>query len=144
MAATSTYKTYLMHYTSGTTPAWEKLVDITEFPNLGGDPELLDCTTLSDKMRVYIMGIENTEGLSFGANYDKTTYNTLSGMSGNKKYAVWFGGTLSGTTMVPDGSEGKFSLEGELSVYVNGAGVNAVRTMTITIAPSTEISFAAS
>ena len=144
MAATSTYKTFLMHYTSGTTPAWEKLCDITEFPNLGGDPELLDATTLSDPMRVFVLGIQNNEGLVFGANYDKTLYSTLSSMSANKKYSVWFGGEMSGSTLVPDGSLGKFDFEGEMSVYVNGAGVNAIRTINITIAPTTKISFSAS
>lgn len=142
--ATSTYKTYLMHQSTGTTPTWSKLLDITEFPNLGGDPELLDTTTLSDKMRTFILGIQNNEGLQFTANYDKTLYNTLSGMSGSQHYGVWFGGAVSGNTVEPDGSDGKFTFDGELSVYVNGAGVNAVRTMNITIAPTTEITFSAS
>ena len=45
--AISTYMTFLMHKKE---TAWEKLLDITEFPDLGGDPELLETTTLSDKM----------------------------------------------------------------------------------------------
>lgn len=36
--ATSTYMTFLMHKKE---TAWEKLLDITEFPDLGGDPELI-------------------------------------------------------------------------------------------------------
>ena len=38
--ATSTYMTFLMHKKE---PTWEKLLDITEFPDLGGDPELTKC-----------------------------------------------------------------------------------------------------
>ena len=140
MAATSTYQSYLMHGNGSTPPAYTKLCDITEFPNLGGDPELLDATTLSDPMRVFVLGIQNTEGMAFTANYDAATYSTLAALTEEAPYAVWFGADGSG----PKGDKGKFSFKGQLSVYVNGAGVNAVRTMTITIAPTTEITFSAS
>ncbi len=49
--AISTYKIFLMQKN---TSAWEKLLDITEFPDLGGAPEMLETTTLSDKMQTYI------------------------------------------------------------------------------------------
>ena len=137
--ATSTYKTFLMHG-SGTTPTWSKLVDIKEFPDIGSDPEMLETTTLSDKMKTFIMGIQNNEGMNFNANYDKTDYQALKALEGkNEKYAVWFGGTVSGGTVTPTGSEGKFSFEGELAVHVTGGSVNEVRGMAITIAPSTVI-----
>lgn len=137
--ATSTYKTFLMHYASN---SWSKLIDIKEFPDLGGTPEMIDVTTLSDKMMRYVMGVQSNEGMSFTANYDKTDYTALQALTGkNEKYGVWFGGTESGGTLTPSGNEGKFSFEGELSVFVAGAGVNAARDMTITIAPSTVITF---
>ena len=59
-----------------------------------------------------------------------------------ENYAVWFGGTESGGTVTPSGNKGKFSFKEYLDVFVSGAGVNEVRNMTITIAPSTPISFA--
>ena len=43
--AISTYKVFLMKKTSET---WSKLIDIKDFPDLGGSPELLETTTLSD------------------------------------------------------------------------------------------------
>ena len=136
---TSTYKTFLMHYSSST---WSKLVDIKEFPDLGGTPEMIDVTTLSDKMMKYVLGVQSNEGLTFTANYDKNDYTALQALAGsNQKYSVWFGGTESGSTLTPSGAEGKFDFEGELSVFVVGAGVNAARDMSITIAPSTEITF---
>lgn len=136
--ATSTYKSFLMHKTSsGST--YEKLVDITEFPDLGGKPEMLETTTLSDPAKTYIAGIQDTASMDFKANYDKTDYTALKALEGKtEKYAVWFGAATAGT---PDGSEGKFEFDGQLSVYVDNGGVNAVRTMTISIAPSTVISF---
>ena len=67
--ATSTYMTFLMHKTNST---YEKLIDITEFPDLGTDPEMLETTTLSDRMQTFIMGIEGNEAMNFATNYDKT------------------------------------------------------------------------
>lgn len=141
MGATSTYKTYLMHgTTSNNATTYEKLLDIVDFPDLGGTPEMLDTTTLSDKMKTFIMGIQEAEGLEFNANYDKTAYTALAALENQtEKYAVYFGTDSSGN---PDGSDGKFSFEGQLSVHVTGAGVNEVRKMLITIAPTSEITFA--
>ena len=48
---------------------YEKLIDIKEFPDLGGDPEMLETTTLSDKMQTYIAGIQSLDALSFTSNY---------------------------------------------------------------------------
>lgn len=139
--AISTYKVFLMKKgESGET--WSKLVDIKEFPDLGGEPEMLETTTLSDNMQTYIAGIQSLDGLSFSANYDMGTFKTLKALEGKKaSYAVWFGGTELSGTVTPDGSNGKFSFDGELSVYPVGGGVNEVVGMTITIAPSTPITF---
>lgn len=139
--ATSTYKTFLMHK-GASAQAYQKLIDITEFPDLGQEPELLDTTTLSNKMRTYIMGIQGNDGMNFSANYDKDDYTALKALEGQEEdYAVWFGGTESGGTVTPTGSDGKFSFKGELSARVTGGSVNEVRGMAIAIAPTTEISF---
>lgn len=136
--ATSTYMTFLMHKNED---AWEKLLDITEFPDLGGEPELLETTTLSHRMQTYVKGVQSNEGLNFNANYDLTEYKALKALEGkDEEYAVWFGGTETASLPTPTGSEGKFSFRGDLSVFVTGGGVNEVRGMTITIAPSTVIS----
>lgn len=138
--AISTYKVFLMKKTDST---YSKLVDIKEFPDIGGDPEMLETTTLSDKMQTYIKGIQSNEGLSFTANYTKADYATLQALEDSEEdYAIWFGGTESGGVVTPDGSEGKFSFKGELSVHVVGGGVNEVVDMGVTIAPTTVISFA--
>ena len=48
--AISTYKIFLMKKaTAGET--YEKVIDIKDFPDLGGAPEMLETTTLSDKMQ---------------------------------------------------------------------------------------------
>ena len=53
---------------------------------------------------------------------------------------MWFGGTENADgTVTPTGTEGKFFFDGQLSVRVTGGGVNEVRGMGITIAPTTVI-----
>lgn len=135
--AISTYKVFLMKKES---EAYKKLVDIKDFPDLGGAPEMLETTTLSDGMQTYIPGIQSLEALEFTANYDKSDYQTLAALKDTEtEFAVWFGGTESAGVVTPSGSEGKFTFSGKLSVFVVGGGVNEVVDMTITIAPSTPI-----
>ena len=130
--ASSTYGTYLMH--KGTGDTYTKLVDIKDFPDLGGAPEMLETTTLSDAMQTYIEGIQSADALEFTANYTKEDYANLIALKGEREsYAVYFG---------EDGEEGKFEFEGYLSARVTGGGVNEVRGMTISIAPATEITYA--
>lgn len=139
--AISTYKVFLMHK-AAREEAFSKLLDIKEFPDLGGEPEMLETTTLSDNMQTYIPGIQSLDGLSFTANYDKEQFKTLKALEGkDEQYAVWFGGTETGGVLTPDGSNGKFSFTGQLSVYPVGGGVNEVVDMNISIAPSTPIQF---
>lgn len=141
--AISTYKVFFMKKNPPDT--WAKLVDIKEFPDMGGEPEMLETTTLSDNMQTYIAGIQSLDGLTFTANYDKEDFQTLKALEGKENdYAVWFGGTGDAGSLTPDGSNGKFSFKGQLSVFPVGGGVNEVVDMSITIAPSTPITFAAS
>ena len=139
--AISSYKTFLMKGTTvDTTTTWAKLIDIKSFPDLGGDPEQLETTTLSDPAQTFIPGIRQQESLAFTANYTKSDYTTLKALEGvSTKFAVWLGGTESGGVATPDGSDGKFEFTGDLRVRVTGKGVNEVQEMTITITPSTAI-----
>lgn len=140
--AISTYKIFLMKKaTAGDT--WEKLIDIKDFPDLGGSPEMLETTTLSDKMQTYIPGIQSLDALEFTANYTKEDFTKLKALEGvDSEYAVWFGGTESGGVVTPTGTDGKFEFRGQLSVFPVGGGVNEVVDMTVTIAPSTPIEMA--
>lgn len=136
--AISTYKVFLMKKDTST---YAKVIDIKEFPDLGGAPEMLETTTLSDKMQTYIPGIQSLDSLEFTANYTLEDYKKLKAMEGQQNdFAVWFGGTEAGDVVTPTGDMGKFKFKGALSVYANGGGTNEVVEMTITIAPSTVIS----
>ncbi len=122
------------------TETWKKVIDIKEFPDLGGAPENLETTTLSDRMQTYIAGIQSLDALEFSANYTLEDFKLLQKLEGKtEKYAVWFGGDEAGDTVTPSGANGKFKFSGQLSVFPVGGGVNEVVGMTITIAPSTPI-----
>lgn len=131
--AISTYGIYLMKGTKGTgeTITYSKLIDIKDFPDLGGAPEMLETTTLSDAMQTYIEGIQSSDALEFSANYTKEDFASCNDLKGIRTpYAVYFG---------EDGTNGKFEFEGYLSARVNGGGVNEVVGMTVSIAPATPI-----
>ena len=137
--AISTYKVFLMYKAEGASD-YSKLIDIKEFPDLGGDPEMLDTTTLSDNMYTYIAGIQQLDALSFTANYTLADYTTLKELEEQDlDLAVWFGGTGTPPDLTPTGSEGKFEFKGQLVAYPNGGGVNEVVNMTVSVAPSTPI-----
>lgn len=138
--AISTYKIFLMMKNSST---YEKLIDIKDFPDLGGSPEMLETTTLSDKMQTYIPGIQSLDALEFTANYTKEDFTKLKALEGQEKeFAVWFGGTEEGNVLTPTGTDGKFQFKGQLSAFPVGGGVNEIVDMTVTIAPSTPITMA--
>jgi hypothetical protein len=135
--ASSTYKSFLMVKNSS---AYEKLIDIKSYPDLGGAPELLDATTLSDPMTVNVMGIQTLEALEFECNYTLADYTKLKEMAGEENdFAIWLGGTETAGVVTPTGSDGKFNFKGQLDVYVNGGGVNEVRNMTVVIAATSAI-----
>lgn len=137
--AISTYKTFLMHK-ENLGASYKKLIDIKEFPDLGGDPEMLETTTLSDKMQTFIAGIQSMDALTFTANYTLAEYKELQKLNGKtESYAVWFGGTGEGASLTPDGSNGKFKFDGQLTCYPTGGGTNEVVNLKISIAPSTPI-----
>lgn len=126
--AISTYGVTLKWGTSSDNSKQE--IDIKDFPDLGGAPELLETTTLSDAAQTYIHGIQSVSAMEFTANYTKADYKAvLDDAHKELYYALEFGNA---------GSEGIFEWQGEHAVWVVGAGVNAVTEMKISIAPSTK------
>ena len=128
--AISTYGISLM-YKASEADSYTQLVPVKDFPDLGGSPELIEVTSLSDSMQVYIPGIQSLDALEFTANYTLTDFKKIKAMEGKEtSFAVWFG---------VDGADGKFEFKGQISAFPVGSGVNEVVEMTITIAPSTPI-----
>lgn len=130
----SSYNAKLMHgKTTGDTTTWEQLIPVKTTPQIGGEREQLETTTLDDDMQTFIDGIQASEKMNFDTNYDSEKYDELKLLEGKEEdYAVWFGNQ-------GDGSAGKYKWKGQLSVYINETEINGVVGMTVGITPTTVI-----
>lgn len=127
-------------YETGTVGTYAKITDIVTYPDMGSAPSKLDSTTLTaEKMKTFILGLQDSPDLTFECNYDKTTYLAIVALTGLKNLRLALGTlTLPGYT----GADGTFSWSGKVSVMLNGGGVDEVRKMTITLSAESEITFA--
>lgn len=110
----------------------EKKVDIKDFPDLIGDPNLLETTTLSDAAQTYIPGIKSTDLMTFTTNFTKTDFQACKADEGK---------TLFYSLEFSDGA--KFTWQGQHTMGVPGKGVDEVIEATINIVPSTSVEFSA-
>lgn len=135
--AISTYQTYLMVRTS-TSGTYAKVIDIKDYPDMIGTPNMLDATTLSNSQEIQIAGIKRAgDGMQFTANYTLANYSAVKALEGHQyDYALWLGGTTAG---VPDGHNGKFEWTGDVTAGFPGKGVDEVQDMTIVASPSTDV-----
>lgn len=125
--------TYLATLKWGTDAASvKKVIDIKEFPDLIGDPNMLETTTMSDDAQTFIPGIKSGDSLAFTYNYTKETFAAVQADEGKSlHYALEFS----------DGS--KFTWQGQHVATLPGKGVDEVIEGGITIAPSTSVEFSA-
>ncbi|MBQ6264898.1 MAG: phage tail protein [Clostridia bacterium] len=130
--AFSSYKTYLMCYNT-TESDYKRLCNIKKLPDLGGSPEALETTTLSNSQNTYTPGLQTFDQLSFTANYTTAMFDSVAGVCDNEStysYAVFLG---------DDGEDGKFYFDAIGNVFKSGVGVNEVQEMTVTLSPATDI-----
>lgn len=143
----STYGTYLKVKASGDSD-YKILCPIQDFPDLGGEPEMLQTTTLGDKAHTYIEGIQSMDALTFNTNlyfgaeteegsflYIKKTYDNTSDSFDFCVDFVKDPDATKVTTLL------RASWTGQLSIWVTGGGVDEVVACTISIAPSTVINY---
>ena len=108
-----------------------ELTNLQEIPELGGDAEAIEITTLADAAHMYTDGILNYgDSLAFKFLYDKTQFNTLLNDTESNTWRV----------ELPDGATCSFS--GSHSVKLDGVGVNAVLTYTLSVKPSSAMTWA--
>lgn len=110
--------------------AVEKVVDIKDFPDMIGDPEMLETTTLSDAQVTNIPGIKSSDTLTFTCNYTKADFTAVNALAGK---ALFYELSFS------DGS--KFTWQGSHTATLPGKGVDEVVEAGVSIAPSTEVVF---
>ena len=108
-----------------------ELTNLQEIPELGGDAESIEITTLADVAHMYTDGIKNYgDSLAFKFLYEKTQFATLNGLKESQQWKV----------ELPDGETCSFG--GTCSVKLDGVGVNAALTYTLSIKPDSEMIWA--
>ena len=111
--------------------AFVALTNLQEIPDLGGDVEAIEITTLADGAHMYTDGIKNYgDSLAFKFLYEAAQFATLNGLSGVTEWKV----------ELPDGEACTFS--GTSSVKLDGVGVNAALTYTLSVKPNSEMAWA--
>lgn len=108
-----------------------ELENLQEIPELGGDAEAIEITTLADPAHMYTDGILNYgDSLAFKFLYAKEQFTTLSAVAEAAEWRV----------ELPDGASCTFS--GTCSVKLDGVGVNAALTYTLSIKPNSAMVWA--
>ena len=119
-----------LSYKNGGT-SYVALTNLQEIPELGGDSEAIEITTLADSAHMYTDGIKNYgDSLAFVFLYEGDQFTTLNGLTGSNDWKV----------DLPDGASCSFS--GTSSVKLSGVGVNAALTYTLAIKPDSEMVWA--
>ena len=119
---------------SGSPSTYIDLTGLKEIPELGVEPEKVENTCLSDKVKKYENGIGDAGDLEFKFKYENSSetspYRVL-------RKAQEDGEILSFEETLPDGT--KFNWDAQVSVKLGGGGVNGVIEFTLKMALQSEI-----
>ena len=120
-----------LSYKTGAAGDFTQLTNLQEIPDLGGETEAIEITTLADDAHMYMDGIKNYgDSIAFKFLYDKTQFETLTGLTGTSTWKV----------TLPDTTTCTFS--GTSSVKLDGIGVNAALSYTLSIKPNSAMVWA--
>lgn len=115
----------------GSGDAFTELTNLQEIPELGGEVEAIEITTLADAAHMYTDGIKNYgDSLAFKFLYEAEQFSTLNALSGSHEWKV----------TLPDGEACTFG--GTCAVKLDGVGVNAALTYTLSVKPNSEMVWA--
>lgn len=104
------------------------LTNLQEIPDLGGEVEAIEITTLADAAHKYTDGLLNYgDSLEFKFLYEEEQFTTLNGLKDSQQWKV----------SLPNGATCSFG--GSCSVRLDGVGVNAALTYTLAIKPNSEM-----
>lgn len=108
-----------------------ELTNLQEIPELGGDTDSIEITTLADAAHMYTNGIKSYgDSLTFKFLYEKEQFTTLNALTGSETWKV----------ELPDTTKCTFTGTG--SVKLDAVGVNAALTYTLAIKPDSEMLWA--
>lgn len=117
-----------LSYKAGDTGEYVALTNLQEIPELGGDTEAIEITTLADGAHMYTDGIKNYgDSLTFKFLYETAQFETLQNLEGVNGWKV----------TLPDDTTCEFT--GTSSVKLDGVGVNAALTYTLAVKPNSEM-----
>lgn len=111
--------------------AVEKVIDIKDFPDLIGEPEMLETTVLNSDVQTFIPGVKSLSNLTFTYNFTKEDFAKVEADAGKELHYV---------LEFSDGS--KFTWTGQHTSGLPGKGVNEVIEATVNIAASSAVTFA--
>lgn len=121
----------LSYKTAASESQYTELTNLQEIPDLGGEAEAIEITTLADAAHMYTDGILNYgDSLAFKFLYDKAQFTTLTGLTGSNSWKV----------ELPDGATCTFT--GTSSVKLDSVGVNAALTYQLSIKPNSAMAWA--
>ena len=121
----------LSYKASASESQYTELTNLQEIPDLGGEAEAIEITTLADAAHMYTDGILNYgDSLAFKFLYDKEQFTTLTGLTGSNSWKV----------ELPDGATCTFT--GTSSVKLDSVGVNAALTYQLSIKPNSAMAWA--
>lgn len=108
-----------------------ELTNLMEIPELGGEVEAIEITTLADAAHVYTDGLLNYgDSLAFKFLYEKEQFATLNALEGSQTWKV----------QLPDGATCSFG--GTCSVKLDGAGLATALTYTLSVKPNSAMAWA--
>ena len=137
MAGLLTKGIKLGYKTSSSATSYTDLTNLQEIPDLGGDVDTVEVTTLADAAHTYIAGLKDYgDSLDFVFLYDPTQFGTLNALTGVVYWQV----------SLPDGENGAIdttcTFTGECNVRFDGKGTNEAMTYTLSITPNSAMTWA--
>ena len=116
------------------TGTYTELVPVKDFPDLGSAPDTIEVTTLRDKMKRYIQGLQDTGSFEFTYNYTKTDFTKAKALDDNAThyFELDFGND-------GEGGEGTFFFAGQVTTYVAGTGTGSVVEAKIVVTCDSEV-----
>ena len=120
-----------LSYKTGDAREYIELTNLQEIPDLGGEGEAIEITTLADAAHMYTDGILNYgDSLAFKFLYEQAQFETLVNMEGSVGWKV----------TLPDGLACTFG--GTKSVKLDAVGINSALTYTLAVKPDSEMIWA--
>ena len=112
---------------SSSESAFTEIEGLQAVPEIGGDPEQVDVTTLKDANKKYISGIQDMDSLEFTFLYDKAVFTKLKAVQTSGKEAKF-------ELSYPDGAKCTFT--GGVTVKMGSGEVNGAYQFTLSVTVS--------